>query len=288
MMDKAGKTLGDEFTTALGKLRSDAAFQDAIDAGLKRATDRFLREYADEDEDLTAALSADREFWKAKTVREALLAILRQPGRWEAKDWETVASRFDNVLPLRRNRERVDKAVRFFLRCLAEEVWHLPELKPIYEMQMQRVSLEKAETMLREVHGMRADFQQAMLALAQGIAEQKKLLASTARQACPVRHPNWKHQGCTVQMPTSIGARLRYTLDRDSELYKQVYRQRTAVERTLAPHASAGVNSQAVALGIERPHLRNGPAIANQNTLIYLLINLRFLQRLRLQLAEPD
>ncbi len=100
-----------------------------------------------------------------------------------------------------------------------------------------------------------------------------------ARQACPVRHPNWKHQGCTVQMPTSIGARLRYTLDRDSELYKQVYRQRTAVER---------INSQAVALGIERPHFRNGAAIANQNTLIYLLINLRFLQRLRRHQRDTD
>jgi len=99
------------------------------------------------------------------------------------------------------------------------------------------------------------------------------------KKGCPLHHPNAKKQGCTAMMPTSIGARLRYTLDRDSELYKQVYRQRTAVER---------INSQAVALGIERPHLRNGPAIANQNTLIYLLINLRFLQRLRLQLAEPD
>ena len=89
---------------------------------------------------------------------------------------------------------------------------------------------------------------------------------------CPVRHPNARKQGCTAMMPISIGARLRYTLDRDGERYKQIYRQRTAVER---------INSQAVALGIERPHLRHGAAIANQNTLIYLLINLRFLQRLR-------
>ena len=80
-------------------------------------------------------------------------------------------------------------------------------------------------------------------------------------------------------MPISMGARLRYTLDRDSELYKQIYRQRTAVER---------INSQAFALGIERPHLRNGAAIANRNTLIYLLINLRFLQRLRQGLHEDD
>ena len=99
------------------------------------------------------------------------------------------------------------------------------------------------------------------------------------KKGCPIHHPNAKKQGCTAMMPISIGARLRYTLDRDSDLYKQIYRQRSATER---------INSQAVALGIERPHLRNGPAIANQNTLIYLLINLRFLQRLRLQLAESD
>jgi hypothetical protein len=80
-------------------------------------------------------------------------------------------------------------------------------------------------------------------------------------------------------MPTSIGARLRYTLDRKSTAYKEAYHQRTATER---------INSQAVALGIERPHLRNGPAITNRNTLIYTLINLRFLQRIRARLADQD
>ena len=80
-------------------------------------------------------------------------------------------------------------------------------------------------------------------------------------------------------MPTSPGARLRYQLDRHSPAYKQIYKQRTATER---------INSQAVALGIERPHLRNGAAIANQNTLIYLLINLRMLQRIFRRLADTD
>lgn len=97
--------------------------------------------------------------------------------------------------------------------------------------------------------------------------------------ACPSHAPAWRHGGCMAMMPTSIGARLRYTLDRHSELYRSLYRQRSAVER---------INSQAVNLGIERPHLRNGAAIANQNTLIYLLINLRFLQRLRRRERETD
>ncbi len=105
------------------------------------------------------------------------------------------------------------------------------------------------------------------------------IAAAPARQTCPIHHPRWKKGGCTAMMPTSVGARVRYTLDRDSERYKQVYRQRTAVER---------INSQAVALGIERPHLRNGAAIANRNTLIYLLINLRFLQRLQQDLHEDE
>jgi hypothetical protein len=97
--------------------------------------------------------------------------------------------------------------------------------------------------------------------------------------SCPVDHKRWPKGGCTTMMPTSIGARLRYTLDRESVAYKDAYRQRTATER---------INSQAVALGIERPHLRNGQAIANRNTLIYTLINLRFLRRIRARLAAND
>ena len=93
-----------------------------------------------------------------------------------------------------------------------------------------------------------------------------------AEQTCPINHEKWGKKGCTVAMPTSPGARLRYTLDRESQAYKDIYKQRTAVER---------INSQAYAFGIERPHIRNGAAITNLNTLIYTLINLRFYQRLR-------
>ena len=64
----------------------------------------------------------------------------------------------------------------------------------------------------------------------------------------------------------------RYTLDRSSPAYLDIYHQRTAAER---------IFSQAAALGIERPHLRNGKAIANLNTLIYTLINLRTLLRMK-------
>ena len=93
-------------------------------------------------------------------------------------------------------------------------------------------------------------------------------------QVCPIQHTSWAKGGCITTIATSPGSRLRYQVDRQSDAYKAVYKQRTATER---------VNSQAVAFGIERPKLRNGISIANHNTLTYVLINLHALQRIRLR-----
>jgi hypothetical protein len=93
--------------------------------------------------------------------------------------------------------------------------------------------------------------------------------------ACPVADEHWAKGGCLVTMPTSLGARLRLQLDRNAEPYKTIYAQRTATERLF---------SQARELGMERPKLRNGAAVANPNTLIYVLLNLRTLQRIQQRL----
>lgn len=105
------------------------------------------------------------------------------------------------------------------------------------------------------------------------------LLPEPSAQACPIKHKQWPKGGCLSTMPTSIGARLRYLLDRNSADYKTLYTQRTASER---------INAQAKALGIERPKLRNQQAITNLNTLIYVLINLRALRRIRQQKASAS
>ena len=89
--------------------------------------------------------------------------------------------------------------------------------------------------------------------------------------SCPIEHPKWDNGGCKSTIAASVGARLRYQLDRDGDLYKEVYKQRTAVER---------IFSAALDLGIERPKLRSQAAIANQNTIIYVLLNLRRLQNI--------
>jgi hypothetical protein len=99
------------------------------------------------------------------------------------------------------------------------------------------------------------------------------------KASCPVHYKRARKGGCTVSMPLSIGARLRYSLDRQSQAYKEIYNQRSATER---------INSQAVSLGIERPHFRNGNAITNMNTLTYALIHLRLLQRVRRRLKTDE
>ena len=102
------------------------------------------------------------------------------------------------------------------------------------------------------------------------------LYPETFGDCCPIAHKKWADGGCELVLPTVPGARIRYQLDRDSERYKAVYNQRTAVER---------IFSQAVNLGIERPKLRTQETIANQNTLTYVLINLRAMQRVDEQLS---
>jgi hypothetical protein len=79
-----------------------------------------------------------------------------------------------------------------------------------------------------------------------------------------------KGKGCVKDVNWERGGIQRVTLDRDGPLYHALYTQRTCCER---------INSRAQALGIERPKVRNGRSVANLNTLIYLIINVRALEK---------
>ncbi len=78
--------------------------------------------------------------------------------------------------------------------------------------------------------------------------------------------------GCRRRINLEPGGIVRATLDRHSDAYTAIYRQRTSTER---------INSQATALGIERPKVRNAHSVHRLNTLTYLVINARALQRVR-------
>jgi len=76
--------------------------------------------------------------------------------------------------------------------------------------------------------------------------------------------------GTVRKMNIELGNLMRWRLDRHSDPYKALYKQRTAAER---------LNSQAKALGIERPRQRRMAPIARRNTVIYIIINIRALRR---------
>ena len=49
------------------------------------------------------------------------------------------------MLPGRVNRQRVDRAITYLLRCMAEELWTLPgasEVRQVYSLQFQRLTAE--------------------------------------------------------------------------------------------------------------------------------------------------
>jgi len=58
-------------------------------------------------------------------------------------------------MPCGRNRSRetllgagVDQAVAFYLRCVAEALWHLEPFRPVYQMYLHRISAEQATAIL--------------------------------------------------------------------------------------------------------------------------------------------
>ncbi len=105
------------------------------------------------------------------------------------EDRETIVQHFDDVLPQRVNRDRVNKAILFILKCLAEELWSLPALQPIYQLQLQRITAEKATDMVRELRGLREDTQQTMITLLKTMGEQQKLIAPSSHPALPLIEP---------------------------------------------------------------------------------------------------
>jgi hypothetical protein len=107
------------------------------------------------------------------------------------------------------------------------------------------------------------------------------------RYRCPLRlpqptgavcdHARFAKGGCTKYTNLEAGGRMRAELDRHADAYRRIYRQRTSTER---------INSQAVTLGIERPKVRRAEAVHRLNTLTYIVINIRALQRVRIKNAS--
>ena len=195
--DQAKKFLGDDFSGKVKKLRSDSAFRTQFEISLQGAVKRFVDEYETEDEDLVAAIANEKHIFTNKEIQSALLQIIKKPGAYLTDEQEAVVQSFESVLPERRNRERVDRAVSHLLKCIAQEVWNLPEFQPIYSLQFQRltaesvrqqVELQKAQ--LLALTDMNKGIKDTLLQLTTSM-EQKLLTAPAGTKLLP--HPRPYH-----------------------------------------------------------------------------------------------
>ena len=164
------------------KLRSNSDFLEAFEDALKNATNQFVTEYIQIDEDLVLAVASYPEFFENSEIQEAMLAILQKPGAYLEIEKSQIYQSFNSVFPNRINRERVDKAVSFLLRKLAEELWQMPELNSIYRLQFQRLTAEGVreqvviqKAQLEATNRLGSTIQDALLQLSGSIAEQKLL-----------------------------------------------------------------------------------------------------------------
>lgn len=198
ILDQIAETIAEQVEKVnpkLGKnirrLSSQTPFMDAFETAIINAHKRFANDYITQDEDLVEALEQGPDFWQSKSVQTAIVTMVSRPGAYLIDEPEILSRQFEDVLPNRINRERVNKAVVFFLRCVAEELWTLPganEIREIYELQFQRLTAESAREQvalsrqqLSAMTMLSDDVRQALVQLA-SMVEQNLLTSSNAVQ----------------------------------------------------------------------------------------------------------
>jgi len=179
--EQARKYLNDRFSERIQKLRADASFQKQFAEALSRALKRFAAEYDEIDEDLVKVIVGEKDFFKNREVKNALLTILRNPGSYVKEEQDFLTASFSSVFPDRKNRERVNRAISYLLKCLVEELWHLPEFQPIYSLEFQRrithavqeqVELQKSQ--LESLTTLNENIRQALIELTNAILEKRQ------------------------------------------------------------------------------------------------------------------
>lgn len=201
--DQAKKVANEQIAGKIRKLSSKTEFAEAVDKAIQKGGERFMVEYLVQDEDLSLALTGDPDFWKTPSVQKALLALVKQPGAWLPNEYDQVAAHFAaaasfaDVLPGRINRQRVDRAVTYFLRCVVEELWTLPgakEIREVYALQFQKISAEAAREQVALAQKQLEATQQLSVEMRQALAQlteamERKMLEAPALAALPAPRP---------------------------------------------------------------------------------------------------
>lgn len=194
---QADKFASEKIGNSLRQLSSNGDFQREIDKALRKGAERFAMEYTHQDEDLAEVIRTLPDFWKAKSVQRELVALIKQPGAWLVEEREKVVAHFEEVLPQRLNRERVDRAVSYFLRCVVEELWTMPgakEIRDVYIMQFQKITAQAvreqatlARQQLRATTQLSTNLREVLSQLTTSL--EKKLLAAPVVTSLPALRP---------------------------------------------------------------------------------------------------
>jgi len=139
-----GQMLGEVLGESLDAIFDRRALERALSAAVVQAEQRFAREYRLQDADLVDALTTQTRFADLPSVRAALRELLTRPFHDTAAPIEQLRRSFDDVLPKRIDRARVDAAMAAFLNYLGREVLYIPQLREVYGLAFQKMTAESS------------------------------------------------------------------------------------------------------------------------------------------------
>jgi tetratricopeptide (TPR) repeat protein len=140
------EVLGARLKQPIKRLFDEHDLQRALATAIKRAEGRFAQHYHATDAELTHVLMIQTRFADLPGVQEALKEMLTHPFHDSTQSITTLHRSFQDVLPIRVDRTRVDAAVNAFLHYLGEEVLSLPQLQSLYALAFQKMSAENSRT----------------------------------------------------------------------------------------------------------------------------------------------
>jgi hypothetical protein len=155
-----GQMFGELFGVSLERILDRRVLRRELAAAVKRAEERFAREYRAQDAALADALVTQTRFADLPSVQAALRDLVTRPFHDPAAPVATLQRSFADVLPERVDRERVDAAVREFLHVLGQEVLYIPQLQQLYTLAFQRTGAESSRKIAEGIQQLRADIKQ--------------------------------------------------------------------------------------------------------------------------------
>ncbi len=157
---------------------SDGKFRNELNTALERAVARFAEEH--EDQPFVDAVARNTEFWSLKSVQDAVKEIVIRPSSYLESQFATLRQTFADIAPTVAP-ERIDAAVHTFLRCISDEVMNIPRLAPIYQLQLEKISLQQGREMVAALKDANEIQQKALIALLEVSTQQNRLLLTGPR-----------------------------------------------------------------------------------------------------------